>query len=239
MRRALLFALMLACIVDGHASSLQISPVMLELREGQGAAGITLRNPDDKPLYGQVRVFRWDQSIDDDSLTPTQELLASPPLIEIPAHGEQLIRLVRRATANPESEQTYRLLIDEIPPPDASTTSGVTIRLRYSVPVFVEPSGAPATPIVSWHLRRDQKGWVLRAVNDGKRHAQISAVQLVNASGKAFVVEKGLLGYALSGRARQWHVELVADADLHAPLRVRATVNALPTEGDVVVDSSP
>ena len=238
MRRVLLLALMLACGVDSRASSLQISPVMLELRDGQGAAGITLRNPDDKPLYGQVRVFRWDHSVSDDNLTATQELLASPPLIEIPAHGEQLVRLVRRATGSPDSEQTYRLLIDEIPPPDTAAASGVTIRLRYSVPVFVEPAGNPAMPVLTWHLRRDEKGWMLHVANDGKRRAQISAVQLVDASGKTHVVEKGLLGYALAGRARQWHVPL-AQADLRAPLRIHATINALPVEGEVVIDSSP
>jgi len=239
MRRALPFALMLACGVDGHASSLQISPVVLELHDGQGAAGITLRNPDDKPLYGQVRVFRWDQSLGEDTLEPTQELLASPPLIEIPAHGEQLVRLVRRATDKPAAEQTYRLLIDEVPSADAAAASGVTIRLRYSVPVFVEPPGAAAAPVLSWQLQRDRQGWVLQVANEGRRRAQISAVQLVSASGKSYAVEKGLLGYALAGKARQWHIKLDGGVDLHAPLRVHATVNAVPVEGDVSIGSLP
>lgn len=239
MRRTLPFALMLLCGVDAHASSLQISPVVLELRDGQGAVSITLRNPDDKPLYGQVRVFRWDQSISDDNLTPTQELLASPPLIEIPAHGEQLVRLVRRTTGAPDSEQTYRLLIDEVPSADSPAASGVTIRLRYSVPVFVEPSNVYVAPMLSWHLRCDKSGWVLHVANEGKRRAQISAVQLVSASGKPIAIEKGLLGYALAGRARQWHIKLDGDVDLHAPLKVRATINALPVEGEVAIDPAP
>jgi fimbrial chaperone protein len=73
-------------------------------------------------------------------LEATDELIVSPPLIEIPANGEQLVRLVRRTMRPIEAEQSYRLLIDEVPMPDEPTVSGVTLRLRYSVPVFIKPS---------------------------------------------------------------------------------------------------
>jgi fimbrial chaperone protein len=41
-----------------HAAVLQISPVMVDFDPSAVATGVTLRNPGDVPLYGQVRIFR-------------------------------------------------------------------------------------------------------------------------------------------------------------------------------------
>ncbi|RKE23939.1 hypothetical protein B0G76_8639 [Paraburkholderia sp. BL23I1N1] len=95
------------------------------------------------------------------------------------------------------AEQSFRVLIDKLPQPDTALTNGVTIRLRYSVPVFVEPAGAACHLVLSWHLARGEHGRVMRVDNAGTRRAQIAAVQLVNAAGKVYEINKGLLGYAL------------------------------------------
>jgi len=219
-----------------HAATLQISPVMIDLQSNESASGIALRNPGDSPLYGQVRVFRWDQSNGDDTLIPTQELMASPPLVQIAAQTDQLVRLVRATSAPVAVEQSYRVLIDELPRPDSTPTSGVTIRLRYSVPIFVEPAGGSGQPKLSWHLARDDHGWVLRVENTGTKRAQIAAVQLVNGAGKAYEINKGLLGYALAGRTGQWQMPLAPDADLGGAVKVRAAVNSLPAQAVVTVD---
>ncbi|KLU27306.1 pilus assembly protein PapD [Caballeronia mineralivorans PML1(12)] len=230
------FALLLfTAVLTAQAATLQISPVMVDLQSNESATGITLRNPGDRPLYGQVRVFRWDQSGREDTLTPTQELVASPPLIQIGAQADQLVRLVRTSPAPVTAEQSYRILIDELPSPDAAPTGGVMIRLRYSVPVFVEPAGKAPQPVLSWHLVRTDNGWVLRVDNGGQKRAQIAAVQLVDSAGKVYEINKGLLGYALAGSARQWPVPLPAEADMRGTVKVRAAVNSLPSEAAVTV----
>jgi len=209
---------------------------MVDLPPNESATGITLRNPGDRPLYGQVRVFRWDKSNGDDTLIPTQELMASPPLIQIAAQADQLVRLVRATSAPVAVEQSYRVLIDELPSPDTAPTNGVTIRLRYSVPVFLEPAGEAGQPKLSWHLARDDRGWVLHVDNAGAKRAQIAAVQLVNGAGKVYEINKGLLGYALAERAGQWRVPLALDADLGGTVKARAAVNSLPVEAVVTLE---
>jgi fimbrial chaperone protein len=221
------------------SATLQISPVTVELQPDENAFGITLRNPGDHPIYGQVRVFRWDQVHGQDSLSATQDLVASPPLIQIAAHSDQLIRLVRVAPATTTAEQSYRLLIDELPQPGAAPTNGVTIRLRYSVPVFVEPPSGPNQPQLSWHLSRDSQGWEMRVENTGTRRAQLAAVQLVNGDGESFVLSKGLFGYALAGRAGQWSVPLPPQQAINGSVKVKANVNSLPVEAAVAVDPHP
>lgn len=216
-----------------QAATLQISPVMVDMSADANATGITLKNPGEKPLFGQVRVFRWDQANGEDTLTPTQDLVASPPLIQIAAHADQLVRLVRTITQPSTAEQGYRVLIDELPEPDAAPTSGVTIRLRYSVPVFVEPPADIGQPKLSWHLSRGPQSWLLRVGNAGKKRAQIAAVELIDHAGNTYVVNKGLLGYALAGRERQWPVTLPDNATQNGPLKVRAAINSLPAEATV------
>jgi fimbrial chaperone protein len=128
------------------------------------------------------------------------------------------------------------VLIDELPEPDAAPSSGVTIRLRYSVPVFVEPAVDIGQPKLAWHLSRGAQSWMLRVDNSGKKRAQIAAVQLIDTAGNAYPINKGLLGYALAGRGRHWTVTLPDNVAQGGPLKVRAAVNSLPAESAVNVD---
>ncbi|CAM2150972.1 fimbrial chaperone protein [Pararobbsia alpina] len=233
------FLLLATLPLRAEAATLQISPVVVELGASENASGLTLRNPGDRPLYGQVRVFQWTQAEGEDVLTPTQDIVASPPLIEIPPHAEQLVRLVRPNAAPPGSEQSYRLLIDELPEPDARNNDGVMIRLRYSVPVFVEPPSTQAAPALAWSLEHSPQGWQLNVANDGMRRAQISAVELIDRDGKTHMLNKGLLGYALAGKARRWQVSVPTDAALGNEVTVRAAVNAAPVEAQAHVTASP
>ncbi|HZR34386.1 MAG TPA: molecular chaperone [Nevskia sp.] len=245
-RLALPLAALLAGALPAHAASLQVSPVTLSFQPGQPALGLTLRNSGDAPLTGQVRVFSWTQNGKDDVLEPVQALVASPPMVLIPQQGEQLVRVVRTDRKPADRELTYRLLIDELPPPQgtASTgevTGGVNFRLRYSLPVFVPMPGAPGEPKLGWRLQQHDGAWYLAASNQGGSHAQLSSVKLLGAGGESFEVSAGLLGYALAGSGREWRL-----ADRFPPrlaaagLRVQATVNgAAQPAAAVAVGASP
>jgi len=225
--------------IPAHAATLQISPVMVDLQANENAAGVTLNNPGDAPLYGQVRVFRWDQVDGDDTLTSTQDMVASPPLIQIAAQTNQLVRLVRTGhttSAQQPAEISYRLVIDELPQPNTPTETGVQVRLRYSVPVFIEPAGAVGQPQLSWHLVQDKQGWILRVDNTGAKHAQIATVRLVNKAGTVYEINQGLLGYALADRSRQWQVPIPKNADLSGAVTVQASINTQPVVASVSVE---
>ncbi|MGU8082039.1 fimbrial biogenesis chaperone [Burkholderia pyrrocinia] len=221
-------ALCAASAATAPAATLQISPVTLELSPSVTAAGVTLSNSGVQPIYGQVRTFRWTQENGEDVLTPTDSLAASPPLLQISANAEQLIRLVRTTRASPVMEESYRVLIDELPAPGTPAQNGITIRVRYSVPVFVEPAAPPTPPQLDWRIEADSQGLRLSVANLGGRRAQLSAVQLVDAHGNAHEVARGLLGYALAGSVRHWPLKL--DARPSPFVKVRATVNTQPVE---------
>ena len=233
-RPVFLFLALLLHLFPAAAANLQISPVSIQVRAGQGAAGINLQNYGDTPLYGQVRVYAWDQRNGEDVLTPATDVVASPPVMEIAARSTQTIRLVRRNGTQAALEQTYRILIDEIPRNDAAGDStGVAIRLQYSVPVFALPADDKAAPKLDWTLLRKDGAWVLRVRNDGNLHAQIGATTLKGADGKEYELSKGLLGYVLPGKVREWRMAVDATANLGAPgaaLALRANINAQPLD---------
>jgi len=215
------------------AANLQISPVMILLRAGQGATGINMQNLGEVAVYGQVRVYQWDQKDGDDVLTPTQDVVASPPIIQIGPKSSQIIRLVRRSEQLPASELTYRILIDEIPKDDGPA-SGVDIRLRYSVPMFVLPADERAAPVLAWSVFKKDGFWMLRVRNSGTQRAQIGALQLSNASGKQFEIATGLFGYVLAGKVREWRLPTSGDDDLNGTLAVKANINTRPMSASTV-----
>lgn len=234
------FTLGFAVMTSGaaQAATLQISPVSVNFGPATNASGLTLINPSDAALYGQVRVFRWTQVNGDDQLSPTEDLIASPPLIQVGGKADQLVRLVRRQAAPAPVEQSYRLLIDELPGPEDTTGGGVTIRLRYSVPVFIEPALPNAQAVLTWHIVHAANHWVLSVMNTGVRHAQISGVTVYSADGTPYVVSKGLLGYALAGAGRSWQVDLPGNAAISDGSKIHAMVNAVPSDATVALGSA-
>jgi fimbrial chaperone protein len=198
------------------------------LRAGQGATGVSLQNMGEQAVYGQVRVFLWEQKDGDDVLTPTQDVVASPPILEIGAKSSQVIRLVRRSQQLPQTELCYRILIDEIPREETAPGSGVDIRLRYSVPMFVLPTDERGAPALAWMVYKKEGSWMLKVKNSGTQRAQIGALELRNGAGAKFVIAEGLFGYVLAGRQREWKLPTPAEADLSGSLAVKANINARP-----------
>ena len=230
--RAAIAACLLALSCAGAAAAnLQISPVSITFRAGQGASGITLQNQGDAPVYGQVRAYAWTQRDGEDVLADTADLVVSPPIIEIAPRATQMIRLILKSGAPVPAERSFRLLIDELPRGD-NAESGVNIRLRYSVPVFAVPAGDPA-PALAWSVFRQEGSWMLRVANSGALHAQLGATKLRDAAGTEIDISKGLLGYVLAGQQRTWKLPVAQDARLDGKVTVQSIVNARAQSADV------
>ncbi len=220
------------------ASGLQVSPVSISVPATQNAEGLWLSNTGDTPVRAQVRVFRWTQENDADQLAPTKDLLASPPMIELAVGERQLIRAIRLgAPPTDGAEQTYRLIIDELPSEDPKR-KGLQYVLRYSVPVFVQPAGAPASePQLQWALQREGGKTLLEVANSGGTHAQLADVTYIDPAGQRTTVAPGLLGYALPGARMRWALKVPA-AGLAAGGRWEAMINGK-TEQSVPLAEPP
>lgn len=209
-----------------NAGSLLVRPTTVMLGPGESAATVTVTNSGSAPLTAQLRIFGWDQQQNEDKLDPTAAVVASPPMLNIPAGKSQTIRLVRVQTGAASAQENYRLIVDEIP--DRSTAdagTSVRVQLRYSVPVFVM---AKANQTANATVKASVSGnsLVLDVANRGKAHAQISNVQLSYADGSSTLVGAGLVGYVLPNKQRQWKLDLPPGPTAGvSPTRVRTQIN--------------
>ena len=189
------------------ASGLQVAPTSLTLQATQNADGLWLSNTGDGPVTAQVRVYRWTQQDGSDKETPSREVLVSPPLIQLAAADRQLIRVIRTGPPPMNAEESYRVVIDELPVPETGPKKGVQFVLRYSVPVFIAPAGAGAAPQLSWKVRREGQQAIVEVSNSGAIHAQLSDLYFSDGRGKRTEVFSGLLGYVLPGSQMRWAVK--------------------------------
>ena len=90
------------------------------LSDKQKIGTITVRNDGTEPVPMQLEVLNWSQEEANDVFTPTRELIVNPPIFTIPAGGSQLIRVGLRGTPDAQRELTYRIFIQELPPPPRS-----------------------------------------------------------------------------------------------------------------------
>jgi fimbrial chaperone protein len=185
------------------ASSLQVSPVSFDLNAGVKTAQLTLQNLGDAPIDAQIRVFRWSQVNGAEQLTPTADLVASPPAASLAPHQDYIVRLVRIADRPVAGEESYRLLVDELPPPLPTNSNVSTVRLfvRYSVPVFfAQPDSSPQ---LTWSASVVDRRLQLMVRNDGSQHIRISALK-VQGPGLDISFGEGLVGYVLAHSTAQW-----------------------------------
>lgn len=200
-----------------HAANLQVSPISLEFSPKDQAQGIWLSNSGTSPLRAQVRVQQWSQADGKDQLAPARELVASPPAVDIPPGEKQLVRIIRLQPVAPAQEQTFRLIIDELPaaaaPADAGKPSGLQFLFRYSVPVFVsltEPvpqTGKPSDiSALKSSVQAGTPAPVLAVRNNGAQRLKISQLSYVSADGLRTPLLPGLVGYVLAGQQMQWPI---------------------------------
>ncbi len=69
------------------ASSLQISPVNIEVPAPGAVSRITLNNMGDETLNARIRIYKWVQINGKDKLAATRDVVASPPALKLERAG--------------------------------------------------------------------------------------------------------------------------------------------------------
>ncbi|ESZ61358.1 MULTISPECIES: molecular chaperone [unclassified Mesorhizobium] len=198
-------ALLLLCAGTSHAASLRVAPTGLELIAPDSAAVLNLANDDAKrPINVQIRVFAWSQAGGIETLTPTTDVVASPPSTKLGPNAQYVVRVVRVSKAPVRAEESYRVIVDELPDPSRKKAGTVALALRYSVPVFFRDADA-AAPAVAWSVSRKGGSLVLTASNTGESRLRLSNLSLTQ-NGKKLGSRNGLVGYVLGGATMQWPI---------------------------------
>ena len=229
--------LVLIVLIAGPAAAamLSVSPVSLEIPAPRTNAKLNLENRGEEPVTVQIRVFRWENKNGKDSLTPTSSVVASPPMATLKPHGKYTVRIVRVANEPITSEESYRLLVDQLPKLVKQSGSRVSFLIRQSIPVFFTTAETQRAAL-AWSARIEGQKLVLIAQNKGRRRAKLSNIRLTGPAG-VFGSEEGLAGYVLSGSTARWvqpspqglapgaKITIVAQ-DEHGPVEATAIVRA-------------
>jgi fimbrial chaperone protein len=199
---AAVFGLVLSCTA-ASAQSLTVLPVSVQMAPGQMATSLTLINQGSAETSVQIRAYAWSQKDGKDTLTPSTDVLTSPPIATIPAGTTHVVRLVLRKPAVGQ-EAAYRILLDQIPGPAAPGT--VRIALRLSIPIFAEPTGR-AVPHMQYHIERNSGQSFLVATNDGGHHESIRNIALTTSDGAAVKTDNKDTPYVLAGATKRWSID--------------------------------
>lgn len=215
-----------------YAGGLQVAPTTLTLQSTQNADGLWLSNTGDSVLHAQVRVYRWTQEGGENKEIPSREVLVSPPMIQLAVGDRQLVRVIRTGPPPVNGEDSYRVVIDELPVSN-DTKKGLQFVMRYSVPVFMAPAAGDSTPKLAWKIRRDGANAMLEVSNSGGMHAQLADLQFADKRGQRTDVHSGLLGYVLPGAQMRWRLKtpptaFTAGGTLESLINGSATQQDLP-----------
>lgn len=225
----LILCVSVCCLPNlAKAAGWEIDPVRIELSTQQQTSALSIKNTTAQSTSIQIQAVAWSQSDGKDIYTPTKELLVSPPIVTIAPKSEQIIRVALRRDADAAKELTYRLNLQELPPKQSASFTGVKVALRITLPVFVQSLMGEAMPKMEWNIYRmqdDQLKVTLR--NSGNAHVQISDFALyVPGNDKSIAGESGS-SYVLEGQTHEWMLKANSLNDLtNNRLRITAFTDA-------------
>ena len=220
------------------AATILLWPIDPWLSADAKATELWIQNQGNSATTMQVRIVRWKQEGGYERCSAQQDVVASPPIVTIGKGSKQLIRLIKQGSVPLGVEQAYRIIVDEIPQPDAKAEPaiGLKLQMRYSIPLFVYGQGIPTlkegahhalveTKNLSWRVTQEKGHPALEVRNQGDVHVKLSQVALEQGGQKRTVAD-GLLGYVLAGSTRTWSIP----AGIGQPDRLSAQINARDTQ---------
>ena len=141
-------------------------------------------------------MFHWVQTDGHESLDPTTDVAASPPIVTLAPGDDYTVRVVRTAKTVVQGEESYRVWVDQLPASQRQSQSGINILIRQSIPVFFRARQL-TRPNVSWTLRLEGGRLVIVASNSGDERLRIASLRLRDAAGATASFGNGLVGYVL------------------------------------------
>ena len=210
-------ATLLCCLIiagfhssTSYAGAFSVLPVRVYLEANQSSASLEISNRSKNPVTIQAQTFDWTQVTGQAELTPTADLIVSPPIFQLAPESTQTIRLALVETNGGvkaiSSERSFRLILEEVPMVDTLGGSGVRIKLRMSLPVFVAPT--ESAPLLDWQVINNcTEPAVLQATNSGTRHAQIVKLTLRDSESDAELEDVRPSKYVLAGESMQWPLQ--------------------------------
>lgn len=232
-RTLALCAAVLVCQTAAWAGSFQVNPIRVDLTPRAQTAALSVKNTGEESVVVQVSLEAWSQDSEKDVYTATKELLATPPVMTIPPNEERIVRVGLRRAPDRARELSYRLFLQEVPPPPKPGFQGLVVALRIGLPVFVAPAQGQAAPRIVWKGTRMPDGKLkISATNEGTAHLQVADISVATADTGNTVANHSGLTYVLPDQRREWTMPLTAPLGA-SRIRVKAVTDAGNLDADI------
>ena len=135
--------------VDG----VMLAPTRAELSATKKIETFTLTNNDKATKLMQVEVYLWQQQDNQNVLTPTKDILVTPPIFKLQSGQYQVVRTFFKPPVTGTLEQSYRVIFKEIAHLDeANKNNAVTVLINMSVPVFISKNNKASDQLTATEL---------------------------------------------------------------------------------------
>ena len=189
------------------AGQFTVTPVRMFLTPQDRAIAVTITNEGDAPIVMQADLYSWKQKPGgEDDLVLTEDLILSPPVLKLAPKSRQVVRLARVKPVQSADQQTYRMIVREIPEAlQANSGLQLQVALAFSLPVFITPPTAKRQVICA--AERSAAN-VVRATceNKGNAYAQLRELTLASDAGEKLAVSEAG-GYILPDVTRVFDVK--------------------------------
>src|SRR5690625_7331599 len=111
----ILFLLGAYFTASASASTLLIWPVYPLIESDQNSTALWVENRGNQSVFIQLRVFAWEQRDNQDLTIEQNNIVGSPPMVEIEPGARQLIRIVTKHTTPEYTDTDWRALLDDQP----------------------------------------------------------------------------------------------------------------------------
>jgi fimbrial chaperone protein len=204
-QRLPLFLILLAA--PAGASQFTVNPTRVELSARVSSSVVSVRNDGQSPIRIQVKTHAWTQTLDGVlKLDPTDDVVVFPTLLTLEPGEERRLRVAVAAKAA-DVERTYRIFLEELPPPknEPDTANGVQVLTRVGIPIFLAPLKASAQATVS-DIGLAGDGLHFQVDNDGTQHfvPQTLRVRGLGANGQTIIDQHRDGWYILAHSSRRY-----------------------------------
>ena len=170
---------------------------------------MTVRNEGDERLRLQINVMAWDQGKDGEmALKPTHDIIFYPTLLTVDPGAQRNLRVGTKVSAVAK-EQSYRILVEELPSNVKLQGNGVRIVTKMSIPIFIKPAKAEVKNVIERiALRGADVSFDVK--NQGNVHIQPREVRVkaIGADGSVQLERKIPGWYILAGGRREYRFDI-------------------------------
>lgn len=192
------------------AGLFSISPIRLDLDRQNKTDSITISNDEsERKIEMQAKLFEWTQDGNgNDVYVESNDLVFFPRIFSVDKQDQRVVRVGLKVPAA-AAEKSYRLFVEELPPPPDPEKKGAQILfvLRFGVPVFVRPDKEQLAGAIEG-VEAAPAGATVVIRNTGNQNFQIQSLSVKSQAGYESEI---VGGYVLAGATKRITAQIPAD----------------------------